>query len=79
MTLYSYTSHTDSLTPSSGGTLVATETGITQANGPNHTFTGLATSFYACKVEVEDSNTGSDEEESENEADQDDSETEDNP
>ena len=58
MTLYSFSSWADATTNTSG-TQVAQQTGITLANGPNHTFTGLAAGYYGCKIEIEDSATGS--------------------
>lgn len=58
LTLYSFSSWADATTNTSG-TQVAQQTGITLANGPNHTFTGLAAGYYGCKIEIEDSATSS--------------------
>ena len=58
LTLYSFTNHTDSLN-NTGGTQVAQQTGITLATGPNHVFTGRAAGFYGCRIEIENSATGS--------------------
>ena len=59
ITLYSYATENDALT-NSGATQVAQTTGITQANGPNATFSTLGYGFYRAKIEIEDSATGAD-------------------
>lgn len=58
MTLYNFNSFTDALN-NSAGTQVAQQTGITLANGPSHNFTGLSAGYYGCRIEIEDSATGS--------------------